>query len=111
MLITYLLTYIRWIRFRIFSFDLKQLITYNNKMFSWLGVHSVTPTGLRLSRAWHFSQFSLAMIPPLLAYLYCEFVWKEEYKDAVLHVHNTQESMKNEVRNQVMFKMSSISCV
>ena len=77
-------------------------------MFSWVGVHTVSPTGLKLNRAWHVRQLLFALIPPLSMYGVCLYVFQPKYEAAVKHIHNLNESMKIEVN---CTNYNSIVCI
>jgi hypothetical protein len=66
-------------------------------MFSWITVSDVTPSGLRLSRAWHVKQFLIMTFPIVLTILVTESVFGTKSRQIIQQRRIFYEKMKDKV--------------
>ncbi len=64
----------------------------------WWNVNNVSPSGLRLNRAWHLRQFLVALIPPACAWVMFEGVCRWEESTRLLRAKGKGKESSSKVK-------------
>ena len=67
----------------------------------WWNVNNVSPSGLRLNRAWHLRQFLVALIPPACAWVMFEGVCRWEESTRLLRAKGKGKESSSKVKVKV----------